>query len=234
MLCVVLAGGLATRMHPMTLTTPKALLEVAGRPFVDWQVERLAACGFTNILFCVAFLADAIEQHLGDGKQFGVQVRYSREGEKLLGTAGAMRAALPLLEPTFLVTYGDSWLPFDYAAPLKVLESHNDCDGVMTVFRNNGKWDKSNVRTKGEWVLQYEKTGGAEQFDCIDYGAIALRRDVIAALPVGKPIGLDTIQHDLAKLGLLRAFSAQERFFEIGSPEGLIDLDKRLRSGATS
>src|SRR6185437_464978 len=115
MQAVVLAGGLATRMRPRTLTVPKAMLEVAGRPFVDWQIEKLAACGYDDVLFCVAYLAEQIEAHVGDGSRYGVRVRWAHEGEKLLGTAGAIRAALDRLAPTFLVTYGDSYLPFDYA-----------------------------------------------------------------------------------------------------------------------
>ena len=145
MQAVVLAGGLATRMRPQTLTVPKSMLEVAGRPFVDWQLERLAACGFNDVVMCVAHLAEQIEAHVGDGARHGVRVRWAREGAKLLGTAGAIRATLELLEPRFLVTYGDSYLPFDYAEPLRRLEEHDDCDGVMSIYKNDGQWDSSNV-----------------------------------------------------------------------------------------
>jgi NDP-sugar pyrophosphorylase family protein len=120
----------------MTLTVPKALLDVAGRPFVDWQLERLAACGVHDVVLCVAHLGEAIRDHVGDGSRFGVRVAWSHEGPRLLGTAGALRAALPLLEPTFLVTYGDSYLPFDYADPLRMLAAHEDCDGVMAIYGN--------------------------------------------------------------------------------------------------
>jgi NDP-sugar pyrophosphorylase family protein len=236
---VVLAGGLATRMRPRTLSVPKAMLEVAGRPFVDWQLERLAACGLTDVVMCVAHLADQIEAHVGDGARFGVRVRWAREGSTLLGTAGAIRAALALLEPAFLVTYGDSYLPFDYAEPLRILESHADCDAVMSVYPNRGQWDTSNVMMdpSGEWVHRYEKgakeAGGAE-WDHIDYGATALRREVVAALPHGVKRGLDEIQHVLAGQKRLRGCIARERFFEIGSPEGLADLDRHLRTRAPS
>jgi NDP-sugar pyrophosphorylase family protein len=225
MQAVVIAGGLATRMRPRTLTVPKAMLEVAGRPFVDWQLEKLASCGFTQAVFCVAHLAEQITLHVQDGARFGVKVKYSHEGDQLLGTGGALRRALPLLEATFLVTYGDSYLPFDYAAPLRAIQP--DCDGVMSVYKNEGKWDPSNVETDGEWVLRYEK-GKPEEFDHIDYGAIALRREVIAAIPEGQVIGLDSIQRDLASRKRLRAYLAHDRFFEIGSPEGLATLDAFL------
>jgi NDP-sugar pyrophosphorylase family protein len=232
---VVLAGGLATRMRPRTLTVPKSMLEVAGRPFVDWQLERLAASGVREVVMCVAHLAEVIEGHVGDGSRFGVHVAWAHEGPKLLGTAGAIRAALGLLRPSFLVTYGDSYLPFDYSEPLKVLESHDDCDGVMSVYRNAGQWDASNVVTDplGHHVLRYEKGNPDPAFDHIDYGATALRREIIAALPEGEPAGLDAIQRDLARRKRLRALVARERFFEIGSPEGLAELDRHLRTRAS-
>jgi len=230
---VVLAGGLATRMRPFTLTIPKSMLEVAGRPFVDWQLERLAACGMREIVMCVAHLGDQIRAHVGDRTPSGLRVAWSDDGGKLLGTAGALRAALHLLEPTFLVTYGDSYLPFDYADPLRVLGAHADCDGVMTVYKNDGKWDASNVVTDGEWVSRYAKGTRDPVFDHIDYGAVALRREVIAALPEGKPRGLDALGADLARQRRLRACVARERFFEIGSPEGLDELDRHLRTPKT-
>ncbi len=232
---VVLAGGLATRMRPHTLTTPKAMLEVAGRPFIDWLLERLAETGVRDVVMCVAHLAEQIESHVGDGAQFGVQVRWAHEGPQLLGTAGAIRAALPWLAPTFLVTYGDSYLPFDYAEPLRILEANPDCDGVMAVFKNDGQWDSSNVVTDaaGQWALRYEKGVADPAFDHIDYGATALRREIIAALPAGQKLGLDAIQHDLAARKRLRAMRARERFFEIGSPEGLGALDAYLGSRPT-
>ena len=238
MQAVVLAGGLATRMRPQTLTVPKALLEVAGRPFVDWQLERLATCGLTDVVMCVAYLGEQIQAHVGDGAPWGVKVAWSHDSSskpgagQLLGTAGAVRAALPFLAPTFLVTYGDSYLPFDYAEPLRVLEAHGDCDGVMAVYKNDGKWDSSNVITDGAWVLRYEKGLREPAFDHIDYGATALRREVIAALPPGVAYGLDAVQHRLAREKRLRASVAHARFFEAGSPGGLAELDGYLRNRA--
>ena len=233
---VVLAGGLATRMRPQTLTIPKSMLEAAGRPFVDWQLERMAACGIRDVVMCVAHLAEQIEAHVGDGARHGVRVRWAHEGARLLGTAGAIRATLELLEPQFLVTYGDSYLPFDYAEPLRLLEGHDDCDGVMSIYKNDGQWDASNVVADAarEWVARYEKGQTDPVFDHIDYGATALRREVIAALPLGEPWGLDTIQRDLARQKRLRACVAHERFFEIGSPEGLAELDRHLRTRVPS
>lgn len=236
MQAVVLAGGLATRMRPHTETVPKSLLEVAGRPFVDWQLELLAASGIHEVVMCVAYLGEQIRDHVGDGARHGVRVAWAFEGDgspgALLGTAGAIRAALAMLAPSFVVTYGDSYLPFDYSALGAALDRHADCDGVMSVYRNAGAWDSSNVITDGTWVVRYEKGTGDRAFDHIDYGATALRRSVIEALPAGRRAGLDEIQRDLATRKRLRAEVAHERFFEIGSPTGLADLDHHLRSRA--
>jgi NDP-sugar pyrophosphorylase family protein len=229
-------------MRPHTLKVPKSMLEVAGRPFVDWQLERLAEHGLRDVVMCIAHLGEQIRSHVGDGSRFGVRVAWSDEGPDLLGTAGAVRKALPLLAHTFLVTYGDSYLPFDYAEPLRVLAAHDDCDGVLAIFANAGRWDASNVvltRTDdgGEWVTRYEKGTRDPAFDHIDYGAMALRREAIAALPApgaGSARGLDELQHDLARRKRLRACVARERFFEIGSPDGLADLDRHLRTRASS
>jgi MurNAc alpha-1-phosphate uridylyltransferase len=228
---MILAGGLATRMHPHTLTIAKAMLEVAGRPFIDWQLEKLARSGFDDVVLCVAFLGEQIKGHVGDGARHGVRVRYSDEGPNLLGTAGALRVALPLMEPVFLVTYGDSYLPFDYAEPLRVLARDPSATGAMSVFPNGGRWDASNVKTDGVHVLAYEKGTTDPAFDHIDYGAIAFRREVIEALPLGQHRGLEELQTRVAKEGRMRAVVARERFYEIGSKEGWSALDARLRSG---
>lgn len=235
MQAVVLAGGLATRMRPQTLALPKAMLLVAGRPFIDWQLERLAQCGLRDVVLCIAYLGEQLRAHVGDGARHGVRARWAEDGGKLLGTAGALRAALPLLAPAFVVTYGDSYLPFDYAEPLRILEANADCDGVMAVYKNDGKWDASNVITDGAWVQRYEKgVQGDPAFDHIDYGATALRRTVVEALPPGEPFGLDTLARQLAAQKRLRACVARERFFEIGSPEGLAELDRKLRTGPST
>lgn len=229
MQAVLLAGGLATRMRPFTDTIPKSMLDVAGRPFVDWLLEKLARSGFADVLLCVGRLGEQIRAHVGSGARFGLRVAYSDEGDDQRGTAGALRLALEMLEPEFLVSYGDSYLPFDYAAPMRALAAHGDCDGVMSVYKNEGQWDASNVMTDGEWLLRYEKGTRDPAFDHIDYGAIALRREVVAAVPPGRVLGLDTIQHALAEAKRLRAFVAHDRFFEIGSPEGLATLAQHLR-----
>jgi MurNAc alpha-1-phosphate uridylyltransferase len=232
---VILAGGLATRLRPRTLTTPKFLLPVAGRPFGAWLLERLAISGYQRALLCVAHLGDQIRSFVGTGAAFGLQVSYADEGPHLLGTAGAIRRAAAELAPEFLVTYGDSYLPFDYAGPLQALVANSDVDGVMAVYKNEGRWDQSNTAVqldeKGDlWVARYEKGSRDPQLDHIDYGATALRRDVILEVPADTPWGLDRIQADLSQRKRLRAYLAHARFFEIGSDAGLNELDRELRA----
>ena len=230
MQAVILAGGLATRMHPHTRSVPKSLLEVAGRPFIDWQLELLASSGMTEVVLCIGHLGDAIRSHVGQGARHGLAVRYAEERPgRLLGTAGALRAALGMLAPRFLVTYGDSYLSFDYAAPLRLLERHGDCDGVMAINRNAGRFEPSNVETDGEWVIRYRKDATGPELDHIDYGASAFRREVIEALPPGVALGLDRVQEELAARRRLRALVVHERFFEIGSPAGWAELEHHLR-----
>jgi NDP-sugar pyrophosphorylase family protein len=223
---VILAGGLATRLGERTLTLPKSLLPIAGRPFVDWQLEAIAKTGYETAVLCVGHLGEQIEAHVGDGRRFGMSVRYSFDGRRLLGTAGALRRAIELLEPTFLVTYGDSYLPFDYTAPLRDLNSHPEALGTMSVFENRGRWDSSNTRVEGDRVKSYSK--GDTSAEYIDYGATALRREVIAELPPDQAVGLDSIQHNLAQEGRLRAVVASERFYEIGSEAGIHELEAKL------
>lgn len=225
---VILAGGLATRMQPLTLTTPKCMLEVAGRPFIAWQLEAIAGSGFDRVLLCVGHLSRYVRQFVGDGSHFDLRVEYVEDGPVLLGTAGALRHAVDHLEPTFLVTYGDSYLFFDYSLPLRDLDAHPDALGCMSVFENKGQWDASNTRVEGDRVVSYEKGSQDPRATFIDYGAMALRREVVAALPPGEQIGLNVVQADLAARGRLRACFASERFYEIGSAAGLEDLERRL------
>jgi MurNAc alpha-1-phosphate uridylyltransferase len=226
----VLAGGLGTRMHPRTLTVPKFILPVFGRPFALWLLERLAASGFRRALLLVGHQGEAIARALGESAA-GVELVYADDGPTRLGTGGAVKRALPWLESEFVVTYGDSYLPFDYAAPLADLRAHDDALGTMSVFENRGSFDRSNTAVSENRVVRYEKENVDSELRFIDYGAIALRASAVSALPEG-PMGLEALQHDLAAQGRLRAFIATERFYEIGSEAGLADLEAHLEREA--
>jgi MurNAc alpha-1-phosphate uridylyltransferase len=232
MQAVVLCGGLGTRLLPLSEHVPKSMLQVLGRPFIAWQLERLKSSGISRVLLCVGHLGEQIRAYVGDGHHFALDVEYSHDGPTALGTAGALRRALPLLEPTFLVTYGDSYLPFDYASVLRDLDSHPEAAATLAVYANHGRWDESNVELAGDHVVRYEKGSGERKLDHIDYGAMALTAQGIAALPDGVSLGLDRLQSELAAAGKLRALRVDERFYEIGSALGLADLERYLRDSA--
>ena len=216
----ILAGGLATRLQPITGTIPKVLVEVAGKPFAEHQLELLRRNGITRAIFCVGHLGEMVRDVLGDGNRFGMKFEYSFDGPKLQGTGGALRNALPLLGDAFLVVYGDAYLECDYAAVERTfLESGKT--GLMTVFRNAGKWDRSNVAYRDGRIINYDKRNRTPDMEHIDYGLGALRSEVFAPYPVGEPIDLEAIYRDLLARGELAAFEVTRRFYEIGSHEGL-------------
>lgn len=232
MQAVVLAGGLATRLLPLSADVPKSMVTVAGRPFIAWQLERLAASGISRVVLCIGHLGGQIRDYVGDGARFLLRVDYSEDGPTALGTGGALRRALPRLEPRFIVTYGDSYLPFDYASLLLDLERHPLAQGTLAVYENRGQWDQSNVEVAGERVVRYAKGERDPRLDHIDYGAMALTAATLTALPDGAAFGLDQLQQQLAARGRLRALRARQRFYEIGSAAGLAELETYLTSSA--
>lgn len=226
---VILAGGLGTRLQAVAPELPKALVSVAGRPFVEHQLELLRRHGLVQVVICVGHRGDQIERHVGDGGRWGVRVRYAREDPtRLLGTGGALVNALPLLEPAFLVLYGDSYLPTDYRAVVSAFEQQGP-EAMMCVHRNDGRWDRSNVRVAAGRVVFYSKAARPGQADHIDYGLSAYRRSVVEAYrTVPPPLDLARIQEELVARGALAAFTVGERFYEIGKPEGLAELERLL------
>ena len=234
MQCVILAGGLATRMRPLTDTIPKALLDVEGRPFADYQLEWLASHGVTDVVLSIGYRGEMLRAHVGDGARFGVCVQYVDEGVNLRGTAGALKLADEhgVLEDSFLVTYGDSFLPIDFA---DVFRDFRACGkpGLMTVFKNESRWDKSNVIFDGRMVTLYDKhhrVRPASDFEYIDYGLSALARRVVTdEVPTGTKADLAELFFALSRRGDLAGYEARERFYEIGSPEGLRRLETLAR-----
>jgi N-acetyl-alpha-D-muramate 1-phosphate uridylyltransferase len=235
--CLILAGGLATRMRPLTETIPKALIPVAGRPFVDHQLDWLAAHGVTEAVLSVGYLGEAIRSHVGDGARHGLAVRVIDEGPDLRGTAGAVRLALDegVLEERFLLTYGDSFLPIDFSAVFREFVA-SGAPALMTVYRNQGRWDTSNVIFDGRMVTLYDKrrrTRPPEDFTFIDYGLSALtRRTVEAGIPTGVKADLSELFYALSLRGELAGYESRGRFYEIGSPAGLADFTEWLRTRA--
>jgi NDP-sugar pyrophosphorylase family protein len=227
----ILAGGLATRLRPITRTIPKALVEIAGEPFLGHQLRLLSRSGLERAVLCVGYLGEQVRDYAGDGSAFGLHVDYSFDGPQLLGTAGAIRQAMPLLGETFFTIYGDSYLPCDYGdAAQTFLESGKA--GLMTVFRNEGRWDSSNVEYAEGRILAYDKANRTPRMRHIDYGLGVFRRRAFDAVPprvmTTRPCDLAAVYQDLLQRGDLAAWEARQRFYEIGSPEGIRELTEFL------
>ena len=222
----ILAGGLATRLGALTQSKPKALIAIDREPFVAHQLRLLRKNGIQHVILCVGRMGEMIERAVGDGERFGVRVEYSYDGPVLLGTAGAIRGALPKLGGSFLVMYGDSYLPCDFAAVEREF-SRSGKLGLMTVFRNEGQWDSSNVEFEEGRLLAYNKKNRTERMRYIDYGLGVFRAEAFAKSCAAD---LADVYADLLKTGELAAFEVRERFYEIGSPAGLAELESLLLS----
>lgn len=228
--CVILAGGLGTRMRPLTEVRPKNLIPIAGKPFVDYQLEWLAAEGITEVVFCIGHLGEMIRAHVGDGSRWNLRVSYVDEGTQLRGTAGALRLALDsgVLHSAFAVMYGDSFLRMSVSDMWSQYLNRPEA-ALMAVLRNDNRWDQSNVLFENPGAIVYDKTrqhAHSEEMRHIDYGFSILSRDVIERLVApGQVADLANIFRTLSDQHLLGGFEVSERFYEIGSPDGLRDFE---------
>ena len=229
----ILAGGLATRLRPTTDKIPKALLSVAGEPFLLHQLRLLHSGGFRKIILCVGHLGELIEERIGDGTQLGLQIDYSFDGPTLLGTGGALKRAVAKLGKQFLVVYGDSYMPVDYAAVLDAFV-RSEKPALMTVFKNEGRWDASNVRFEAGEILQYDKKKRAPEMHHIDYGISVLSAEVFAGFRDNVAFDLADVYSRLVSEKKMAAYEVRQRFYEIGSVDGLVELDALLREKAVS
>jgi len=223
----ILAGGLATRLRPLTEKIPKSLVEVAGRPFICWQLEWLKQEGVQDVVMCLGYLGDQVQALVGNGADFGLSVRYSFDGDKLLGTGGAVKRALPLLSEHFFVLYGDSYLLCSFSEVQHRFElSHRLA--LMTVMRNSDQWDKSNVLFQGGGLLSYNKKMPSPEMKHIDYGLGVMSSSVFDVVSDGHAVDLADIYQDLSSRSCLAGFEVQQRFYEIGSVKGIAELESYL------
>jgi len=228
----ILAGGLATRLRPLTVSIPKSMIQVAGEPFIAHQLRMLVRNGIREVVILCGFLGEQIVEFVGDGRAFGCNVRYCFDGETRLGTGGAIRNALPLLGDTFLTIYGDSYCATDYQAIYDAFLASGKL-GLMTVFRNENLWDKSNVEFSDGQILRYDKEIQSPEMHYIDYGINAFSADAFAAIGKESAFDLATLQMELLRQQSLAGFQVFERFYEVGSHQGLAETDVYLSAAAS-
>ena len=233
----ILAGGLATRLRPITSKIPKSMVEVAGRPFIAWQLEYLYQQGITQVTICAGYLSEQIEAFVQDGAAFGLHVNYSLDGPQLLGTGGALKQALPLLGEAFFVFYGDSYLPINFQAVAEAFQ-RQEKPGLMTVIKNNNQWDKSNVLFKNGLLIEYNKQHPKAEMSYIDYGLGLVSASIFAGYPEHQAFDLADLYGQLSIEGTLAGFEVFERFYEVGSHGGLKEtahyLEKEFILGGTN
>jgi MurNAc alpha-1-phosphate uridylyltransferase len=219
----ILAGGKATRLRELTLTTPKSLLDICGEPFAVRQIQLLREHGLRDFVFCLGHMGDQVRAQLGNGDAWGVRIDYVFDGATPLGTGGALRKALPLLSPAFAVLYGDSYLPCDFQSIIRAFWASGK-DGLMTVFRNSGQWDRSNVAFVDGAIRRYSKESASPEMQYIDYGLGMLKTEALERYAPDRELDLAAVYQDLLARDQLAAFEVKERFYEIGSVAGLQEM----------
>ena len=225
---VILCGGVATRLRPITNKIPKAMVEIEGRPFLEYQLELLKKNAIKNIVLCIGYKGEQIKKYFGDGRKFGVKIRYSQEKKKLLGTGGALKKASNLLEDIFLVMYGDSYLPFDFQKTTNYFKKFQKL-GLMTVYKNLNKYEPSNVVVKGKFVVDYNKKRRNKKMKYIDYGVSIFRKEALKFLPDDRTCGLSLLHKALIKRGELLAYRVWRRFYQVGDFAGLAEFRLNLK-----
>jgi N-acetyl-alpha-D-muramate 1-phosphate uridylyltransferase len=215
---------LGTRLGSLTQKVPKPMVLVGGKPFLEHEVGLLKRSGITDFVLCVGYLGEKVEEHFGDGSKWGVRVRYSHDGPRLLGPAGALKRAEPLLEEFFFVTYGDAYLRADYRSLMRVLVDSGRL-GVMAVYQNHNRYGRSDVAVSGGRVVRYDK-GGGEGLDWVNFGVSALSKRALSLIPAGRECGEEEFYGQLIKRDELLAFPVAERFYEIGTPASLGEFER--------
>lgn len=220
---VILAGGLATRLRPITERLPKSLIKIDGTPFIFYQLDYLRKQNIKSVVLCVGYLGEMIKNVVGNGKNWGMQIDYSFDGEVLLGTGGSLKRALPLLGNDFFVMYGDSFLPINFSDVQNAYIASGKL-GLMTVLKNRNQWDKSNVEFCNGKIIEYNKEKIRKQMQHIDFGLGLLHSSVLTRYPVNQKFDLSIVYNELSLAGNLAGFEMFERFYEIGSRQGIQDL----------
>jgi NDP-sugar pyrophosphorylase family protein len=216
---VILAGGLGKRLKDKTSNSPKALIDIFGKPFISRQLIYLQKQGFNKIIICTAYLGKKIKNYVGNGKDYGMDIKYSDDGDQFLGTGGAIKKALKFINKDFFILYGDSYLPIDFSSVEKVFFNEGK-PALMTVLKNSGQWDKSNAYFKNKLVY-YNKKKPKVDMNYIDYGLSVVNNSIFNDFPDGKKFDLAEVFENLSQNKLLAGLEVNKRFYEIGSINGL-------------
>jgi MurNAc alpha-1-phosphate uridylyltransferase len=225
---VIMAGGMGTRLGRLTARRPKSLVDIHGRPFLEHQIELLRDNGVRDIVLCIGHLGEQIKERIGAGQHLGVAVRYSEEGEELLGTGGALKKAEPLLDDRFFLLWGDSYLLLDYR---KIWRAYlgAGCLGLMVVYKNSNERVRSNVKVNEGRVIVYDKWRPYPDMLYIDNGLSAWSKKILRMIPAGEPSEIERLFQRLARRGEIAAYETEQKFYEIGSVAGLAELKGLLR-----
>lgn len=225
----ILCGGLATRLRPITKKIPKSIIDIEGKPFLQYQLELLKKNGILDIVLCIGFKGEQIKKYFSNGRKFGVRIEYSEDGNKLLGTGGAIKRAESLLDEIFMVMYGDSYLPFDFQRAVDFFQNFNKL-GLMTVFHNRDKYEKSNVAVADNLVKAYSKKEKTKDMEYIDYGVSIFRKEVLKYIPSDESYDLSQLHELLIGKKELLAYGSETRFYQIGSFDGLEEFKQYIKS----
>jgi len=230
---VILAGGLGTRLWPLTSDVPKALIPIGGKPFLQHQIELLKGQGIRDIVLCVGHLAEQVQDYFGDGRWLDVRIKYSEEEGSLLGTAGAIKKAEPLLSDDFFLMYGDSYLMIDYREVMRYFRCFHNL-GLMVVWKNRDRLERSNVAVEANLVTAYNKDQKSPNMTYVNYGLSVLRKEALLHIPPERPFSQEEFYQSLIDQRELLAFEVEQRFYEIGSPKGLEEFQMLIASGAVA
>lgn len=228
MQAAILAGGFGTRLRPLTRKIPKAMAPVNGRPFLEYQIELLRDSGVDDFVLCVGYRGEDIREHFKDGSDFGVAIRYSSEGDRLLGPIGALKLAEGLLGERFFVTYGDAYLRLDYGRMMDAFREQEEL-ALMAVYKNDGTLGRRDVVVEDGLVTVYDKERSAPGMEWTNFGVSAMKKGVLASVERGRVCDEVSFYGSLVERKQLRAFEVRERFYEIGSEKSLNEFAKFIR-----
>jgi len=223
-----MCGGLATRLKKLSENTPKSMIKIKGKTFLEYQIEQLKKYDFTNIVLCVGHLSEQIEEYFGNGSNFGVDITYSYDGEKPLGPIGSIKNAENLLENVFFTLYGDSYVFVDYQKLYNVFIKRKE-NAMMTVFQNFDKYDKSNIIVKNNYIIRYNKEK-TKDMTYIDYGVSIFRKKILDIIPENTFYSTKDLYTKLVEKNDLLAYKVDKRFYHIGNPEALEEFKKYIET----